>query len=293
MTNKFGNLFLNYLRQIPPGSRFRLAPTPSGFLHLGNGVNFLLNALAAGIHTENRLLLRIDDLDQQRVRAEYLEDIFSTLHWMGIIWDEGPANSADFQRNWSQNCRKEMYQVELEKLKNSEQLFACGKSRSELAGLANVHYPDAFRSQNLTLEAAEVNWRIKTPAELELKDFIVRKRDGNASYQLANIVDDVYFQITHIIRGADLHASTQAQLYLANILSLENFGKIQFLHHPLMLDASGQKLSKSAGAASLSALRSSGQTASSLIEQVHQLLFGETTKAHNLNMLKKIVYSRV
>ena len=101
-------------------------------------------------------------------------------------------------------------------------------------------------------------WRIKTPANFPLPDFVVRRRDGIPAYQVASFSDDLHFGITHIVRGADLEDSTQAQQFLAEVLSIDNFLKINFLHHPLILGANGEKLSKSAGADSLKSMRESG-----------------------------------
>ena len=86
----------------------RIAPTPSGFLHVGNAVSFLITYCLA--KSENgKLLLRIDDLDRERYRKEYLEDIFYALDWLGIQYDEGPSSVADFDKYWSQHQRLSLY----------------------------------------------------------------------------------------------------------------------------------------------------------------------------------------
>ena len=111
--------------------RTRIAPTPSGYLHAGNAVNFLLTAELARLHGGS-LLLRIDDLDAERARPEYLDDIFHSLEWLGIAWHEGPRDAADFQRNWSQRTRIGRYQVLLDQLRRGGHLYACTCSRKEL-----------------------------------------------------------------------------------------------------------------------------------------------------------------
>ena len=97
----------------------RIAPTPSGLLHEGNGISFLLTYALARAY-EGQILLRIDDLDAERMRLAYLDDIFRTLDWLGIEWDEGPSSVADFQQNWSQHHRLDLYQNALDTLKNTE-----------------------------------------------------------------------------------------------------------------------------------------------------------------------------
>lgn len=263
MFGPFWETWHSMVSESPPSARFRLAPTPSGYLHAGNALNFLLNHRAARRIPDARLLLRIDDLDADRKRPEYVQDVFDTLAWLGIDYDEGPRTLADFETNWSQHRRLFLYAAALGHLREAGLLFACRLSRKALAPYG-YRYPPAFREQPCTLDDPDVAWRIKTPPSLALQDFIVRRRDGLPSYQLASVVDDLHFGITHIIRGQDLVASTEAQLYLAQCLGKEAFGKIQFLHHPVLLDHSGNKLSKSAGAESLRAMREAGKNMSDL-----------------------------
>ncbi len=209
-----------------------------------------------------RLLLRIDDIDAERKRPEYVQDVFDTLHWLGLDWDEGPRTPADFEANWSQHVRMPLYEQVLEQLRQGGHLFACGKSRRDLAAF-DGDYPIEFRHQNIPMETPGVAWRIKTPVPGSASipaDFVVRRRDGIPAYQVASVVDDLYFGITHVIRGADLAPSTAAQQFLAGCLGRPEFSQIHFLHHPLLLDAAGGKLSKSAGAAALKTWREAGRS---------------------------------
>lgn len=255
----FGSKYRQFLNSIRPNSRLRLAPTPSGYLHRGNAFNFILNWLAARAQPGARLLLRIDDLDADRKRPEYVHAIFDSLNWLGLNWDEGPRTPDDFEKNWSQHRRLALYRSLLDELRARELLFACGKSRRELAPFQG-NYPLEFRDQGLDLDGPNVAWRVKTPrSETNIsQDFIVRRRDGIPAYQIASLADDLYFGITHIIRGDDLRESTAAQQFLAQCLAREQFATVHFLHHPLLLDAAGAKLSKSAGANSLNMLREQG-----------------------------------
>lgn len=263
--------FVAFARSAWPGGRLRIAPTPSGFLHLGNALNFTLNWLVARLAPAGRLLLRIDDLDADRKREAYVQDVFDTLEWLGLDWDEGPVSADDFEKNWSQHRRIELYDNLLAQLREKGFLFACGKSRRDLAPFEGV-YPPEFRKQNLSLDAPDVSWRIVTPVGFPMPDFVVRRRDGLPAYQIASLADDLRFGITHIIRGEDLLSSTAAQEFLAECLGRYDFQTIRFLHHPLLKNEKGEKLSKSAGADSLLALRESGSSPSVIFRQVARLL---------------------
>lgn len=249
----FGTEFLDFVRTIGTDSRLRLAPTPSGFLHAGNALNFTLNWLAARLQPGAKLLLRIDDLDAERKRPEYVADIFDSLQWLGLDWDEGPKDVTDFDKNWSQSRRLTLYIRALDQFRDRDLVFACAKSRRDLAPF-DGQYPPEFQDQNLSLDAPEVAWRAFTPPEFSLPNFIIRKKDGVPAYQLASVVDDLHFGISHVIRGADLASSTLAQQWLAEQLGWMDFQEIHFLHHPLITDEQGEKLSKSAGAAGLRSL---------------------------------------
>lgn len=250
----FADEWAAFMRGLGPQSRLRIAPTPSGFLHLGNAVNFTLNWLAARLRPQARLLLRIDDLDAERKRPEYVQNIFDTLHWLRLDWDEGPRSPEDLEREWSQRHRLPLYEALLNTLRERQCLFACAKSRRDLAPFAG-QYPEAFRQQPCSLDDADVAWRIRTPLphhpERIPPDFVVRRRDGIPAYQVVSVADDVFFAITHVIRGEDLRASTHAQQYLAQCAGTSVFERIAFLHHPLLTDGQGRKLSKSAGAQAL------------------------------------------
>jgi glutamyl/glutaminyl-tRNA synthetase len=243
---------------------YRLAPTPSGFLHIGNAVNFLLNFQASRREHEGKLLLRIDDLDAARKKPEYIEDIFESLEWLGIEWDLGPKNAKDFEENWSQYRRMDLYEEILKNLRANGLLYACQKSRREIEDLGMDYLPK-LRNQGLSLDAKGVAWRIKTADDFPLLDFVVRRKDGIPAYQVASVADDVHFGITHIIRGQDLEASTKAQLCLAEMLGLKSFLSIKFEHHRLILDENGLKLSKSKGSTSLKSMRESGKSAEEII----------------------------
>lgn len=252
--------------------RSRLAPTPSGYLHLGNGVNFiqtwLLVRKAGGV-----LKLRIDDLDSERCRPEYIEDIFRQLDWLGLDWDEGPGTPDDFTRRHSQRLRLDRYREVLAGLRECAPLFACTCSRKEIlqrspSGL----YPGTCRQLSHTQTAAHALRIMVDPGtkvligaeavhlDRELGDFVVWRRDDRPAYQLASLVDDHDDLVNLIVRGEDLLVSSGAQLYLAAQLGWEEFARTRFIHHPLLPGPDGRKLSKSDDALSLAALRTRGET---------------------------------
>jgi glutamyl-tRNA synthetase len=285
----FGEEFRAFVAAAGSGCRLRLAPTPSGFLHAGNALNFILNRIVARLHN-GALLLRIDDLDADRKRPAYVQDVFDSLAWMGIEWENGPRSPEDFEQNWSQHKRLPLYFAQLEKLRDTGLLFACRKSRGDLAPFEG-RYPAAFREQGLSLDDADVAWRIQTPPGFPMPDFVVRRRDGIPAYQVASMTDDVYFGITHAIRGIDLEPSTQAQQFLAACMGDANFLKINFLHHPLLLDAAGEKLSKSAGASSLQAMRLAGESPAFIFQQCARILGVSDLPAKNLQNLLNFFHS--
>jgi glutamyl-tRNA synthetase len=266
----FGQQLRDFVRDAGPGCRLRLAPTPSGFLHAGNALNFIFNWITARCNGGS-LILRIDDLDADRKRPEFVQDVFDSLEWLGIDWDLGPESVPDFEQNWSQHRRLPLYTAQLEKLRSTGLLFACRKSRSDLAPFQGK-YPVEFREQGLSLDDTDVAWRIQTPPGFSMPDFVVRRRDSLPAYQVASLTDGVHFGITHAVRGIDLEPSTQAQKFLAACLQEDSFLKIKFLHHPLILDASGEKLSKSAGASSLQAMHSAGEPPATVFRQGAQVL---------------------
>lgn len=247
----------------------RLAPTPSGFLHIGNLYSFAFTWLLVR-RQQGQLLLRIDDIDNERSRPEYLENIFTWLQLLGITYEEGPTNAAEFSAIWSQQNRLSLYRKMLQQLVATGKVYACNCSRKNiLADSKNGLYHGACRQKNIPLETPEVNWRIQVDEDVNISfednllgmqqlqpaalmgDFVIRRRNGLPSYQIASLADDEHFGINCIVRGEDLLASTAAQLYLAKLVGVSSFLDTQFFHHPLQLDASGNKLSKSAGKTAL------------------------------------------
>jgi glutamyl/glutaminyl-tRNA synthetase len=255
---------------LPP-LHTRLAPTPSGLLHLGNAYSFLLTAQLAA-QSQGSLLLRIDDLDNDRKRTEYLADIFESIAYLKIGIDRGPQSLSDFEKSWSQKTRLQLYHAALTKLVAGGHVFACSCSRKELLTKACVCV-----EHKLDLETPNLAWRVFVPEKTVIRftdarlgavacdlheglgNFVVRRRDGIPAYQLVSLVDDLHFGINAIVRGEDLLPSTAAQIFLANLLGEYSFAENYFLHHALIRSSSGQKLSKSEGAEALKIWRQQGK----------------------------------
>lgn len=237
----------------------RLAPTPSGHLHLGNAMNFVLTWLLTRQVVPGRaggtLHLRIDDLDRARLRPAYLDTIFRVIDWLGIDYDHGPSGPDDFLRQHSQLLHLPDYNRVLRRLAQVPGLVS-GTQRTRTSGL------DA----PVPLETPGAAWRARVPPGTQISladgwqgathtplgalmpDFIIRKKDGVAAYQVASVADDLRLGTNLIVRGLDLQPSTAAQLWLAGQLSETaafNTERIQFYHHPLLTNEAGQKLSKS------------------------------------------------
>ena len=269
----------------------RLAPTPSGYLHIGNAIGMLLTRRIAK-ESGARILLRIDDLDSDRVRPEYLDDIFESLKWLGVAWDLGPKDVDDHRRNWSQSLRIDRYFQLLERLRALNVLYGCTCTRAQLRG--SDIYPGTCRDKKISLDDPTAAWRIAVPegaqAEVNLiaggtitidvseviGDVVLRQRPiggkpAMPAYQIASLSDDVESGTTLIVRGADLLPSTAIQMHLAQLLDLDGFRSARYLHHPLVLDPGGRKLSKSEGAFSLKAMRERGADPSSIIDQADRM----------------------
>ncbi|MHA7128566.1 glutamate--tRNA ligase family protein [Algoriphagus namhaensis] len=269
----------------------RFAPTPSGFLHLGNLYSFLVTKALAN-HHQSRILLRIDDLDQDRVRDEYIQDIFDSLDFMGLEYDLGPKNLSEFKETWSQLHRLPLYENGLRQLIDSNQLFACNCSRKKIKMMnSDGHYLGHCLGRGIPLGRKETALRLNTEEmdSVKWKQYsgilresflpeeslfpVVRKKDRVPSYHLASVMDDIQYGVDLIVRGKDLLPSTLAQMALSTPLSEGRaFQVTQFYHHDLLLGPNRKKLSKSASSESLHFLRTEGLTAAHILELLSKKL---------------------
>lgn len=253
--------------------RTRFAPSPTGYMHLGNAWIALLNWLWTRQHN-GTVVLRIEDIDRKRCRDEYASAIMEDLQWLGLDWDEGPAY---------QSSRMDFYRSILEKWESEGDIYPCYCSRARLADIASaphegeaVHIYDGH-CRNMSPEERRQqtkmpSWRMKTgAADVRFTDmacgvqartmvpgkddFVVLRADGMIAYQLAAAADDGDMGITHIIRGNDLWKSSFAQTY---ILKRLGFRVPYTWHMPLLVDENGIRLSKRQGGITLRDMRERG-----------------------------------
>ena len=254
---------------IRPKGRF--APSPTGPLHFGS----LMTAIASYCQVKSQQgdwLVRIEDTDIPRIQAGAESQILVALEAFGFEWDEEVV----FQRE-----RLALYEHALDQLKQQDFIYACACTRKQLQsnfGLSST-YPQTCRHLNLDFSGQAI--RLKTMDHLicfddliqglccenlidTIGDFVLKRRDGIISYQLAVVVDDAAQGITHVVRGADLLDNTARQIWLGQRL---NVPRLSYCHIPLAMNAQGQKLSKQNLAVSLDV-----NQAAQLIQQALQAL---------------------
>ncbi len=221
----------------------RIAPTPSGYLHVGNGINFVLTYLLT-CKKNGHLHLRIDDYDTPRVKNEYIENIFYSLDYLGIEWDSGAQNVSDYHKNYK--FFKDRYKKELKRLKDF--IYPCECSRKQIQQTSkDGKYNLTCKNKNLTYNPILHALR----CELKSEDIIIWRKGDLPSYNFASLIDDEKLQTSLIVRGKDLLFCSSTQLQLARKLKATNFLHVEFIHHKLVTDKDGNKLSKSTLAPSL------------------------------------------
>jgi len=290
--------------------RGRLAPSPTGYMHVGHARTFW-TAFERARDVGGTLVMRMEDLDPDRSRVEYAHSALEDLSWLGIRWQEGPELGGPFAP-YEQSRRTAFYLDAWRKLQKGGFLFPCRCSRKDLeAALSAPHesilsssvetqshieqellddepvYPGTCRhSENNILlspdfparnidEPGCFNWRFRVPdgeaiefvdvnlgpqrfvAGTDFGDFVVWRRDGVPSYQLACVADDAAMRITEVVRGEDLLKSTARQILLYRALSLT---PPAWFHCRLVADSNGRRLAKRHDALSLRTLRLRGFT---------------------------------
>lgn len=255
----------------------RLAPSPTGYLHLGNARSFLLAWLQAR-SVGGTILLRIEDLDQVRAVPDADREIVRDLDWLGLDWDN------ELTPEYYQSNRFDLYHSALEHLEERGLLYPCYCSRKELAeAMSAPHHPAGrYPGTCRNLASGEQQRRaidkdpalrfrvapdqvvgfddlirgpIRTDVYRETGDFIVARADGLPGYQLAVVLDDIAMGITHVLRGDDLLDSTPRQ-----ILLYQTFGATPplYAHVPLILGPDGKRLAKRHGSVSIAEIRRAG-----------------------------------
>lgn len=265
--------------------RGRIAPSPTGYLHLGHARTFLIAAQRAR-EAGGTLVLRNEDLDPDRCRAEYVAAMFEDLRWLGIQWNEGPDCGGPYVP-YSQSERRGQYLAVWKQLRDGGFIYPCTCTRKDLAIAPTAPndaddepvYPGKCRSRNdgrTFQEPKGVNWRFRAPdgeaitftdwhlgaqryvAGRDFGDFVIWRRDDVPAYQLAVVADDHTMKISEVVRGADLLKSTARQFLLYRALGLE---PPQFYHCDLVRDEAGMRLAKRHDALSIRTLREGGCSA--------------------------------
>jgi glutamyl-tRNA synthetase len=269
--------------------RVRFAPSPTGFLHVGNARIALANALFAKRH-DARFLLRIDDTDAERSRPEYEQAIEHDLRWLGIAWDE----------SFRQSTRTALYEAAADRLRASGRLYPCFESEEELRfkrelrlkrGLAPVYDRAMLKLTPEQRAQAEANgkspyWRFKlSDGTVEWTDLVLGRRgvkltsvsdpvliraDGTYLYTFTSVVDDIDSAVSHIIRGEDHITNTGVQLDIVSALG-SNPSRLTLAHLPLLVDSDGGKLSKRLDGLSLRALRQDGVEPAAIVAYLARL----------------------
>lgn len=266
------------------GYRGRLAPTPSGYLHAGHARTFAA-AWRRARDAGGRLVFRIEDIDRERSRAEYEAAAREDLAWLGLDWDEGGGRPGPFAP-YRQSERHGRHREAWARLADGGWIYPSPVTRREIAMHATgreadgaTRFPAVLRGplppRGTDPPDPSVNWRFRVPdgrlvafedgkagkrayrAGEDFGDFLVWRKDGTPSYELAVVVDDRDMAITEVVRGEDLLLSTARQLLLYEALGT---APPRFRHEPLVRDADGRRLAKTAGSVAIRELRERGWT---------------------------------
>ncbi len=265
--------------------RGRLAPSPTGLLHLGHACTFW-TAYERALEHNGVLVFRNEDLDPQRSRPEFAQAMMEDLRWLGVHWQEGPDVGGPFAP-YEQSRRRNLYLATWRKLRDGGYIYPCTCSRKDLATSAAAPnesddepvYPGRCRnkiSEAVNYNAPKgVNWRFLVPdgevigfedlaqgpqrfvSGQDFGDFVIWRRDDVPAYQLAVVADDAAMDITEVVRGADLLKSTARQLLLIRALRLP---LPAYFHCSLVRDEGGARLAKRHDSLSLRILRDRGFT---------------------------------
>jgi glutamyl-tRNA synthetase len=265
----------------PSGYRGRLAPTPSGWLHLGHAVTFGI-AWKRARDRDGTVVFRMEDLDPFRCRREYLDGAIEDLLWWGLDWDEGPDKGGSYAP-YLQSQRMELYRTNFEILEakgliypsphSRKEIDACSPERSPVDG--DVIFPSVLREEAIESDPSTTTaWRFRVPDGREIAftdgltgartytagedfgDFLVWRKEDVPAYELAVVVDDHAMEITEVVRGEDLLLSTARQLLIYEALQ---WNSPAWYHCPLVVDpTTGKRMSKTHKSLGLRALRESG-----------------------------------
>jgi len=278
--------------------RGRVAPSPTGLLHIGHARTFWI-AVQRARENQGTLIFRNEDLDAQRCRPEFVAAMYEDLRWLGIDWQEGPdvglEGGGPFGP-YSQSERREFYCQAWRELRDGGFIYPCTCSRKDVAEAAAAPHENVDPAEDEPIYSGRcrsrtdgpnydspkgVNWRFRVPdgeaiefidqnlgpqsftAGRDFGDFLVWRRDDVPAYQLAVVFDDAAMQITEVVRGADLLKSTARQIVLYRALNLPI---PDFYHCELVRDEAGVRLAKRHDALSIRRLRERGETPESVVK---------------------------
>lgn len=279
--------------------RTRFAPSPTGRLHLGHALAARMAHDLARTADGGRFLLRFEDIDAPRVRSEFYQGIEEDLQWLGLPWDEEPLR---------QTNRSSAYEAALDTLRQKKLVYPCFCTRREIqeewaamsgapqgpegpiypvtclrlseserqdklaAGIPHAWRLDSHKATTIAgpLTFHDLRFGTITVNPNLLGDVILARKDIGPAYHLAVVVDDAFQEITHVTRGEDLLPSTHVHRLLQSLLGMP---EPVYLHHELMLDASGKRLAKRCDSLSIAALREAGHSASELLARTESRSF--------------------
>ena len=279
-------------RQPTEGYRGRVAPTPSGYLHMGHGATFW-EAQERVRARDGILVFRMEDLDPVRSTPHFIQAALEDLRWFGLRWDEGPEEGGAYGP-YLQSARTGRYRAVLEQLIEQRWVYPCFCSRKDIQSAAVAPhvgdegpiYPGTCCHRPtgpIPAGSRRPCWRMKVPrgrkigfvdgrhgavsytAGVDFGDFVVWRQDDVASYQLAVTVDDHFMGITEVVRGEDLLVSTCRQLLLYEAMGWK---PPRFVHCPLLRNREGERIAKRANALSLRDYRDGGWTPRKLRDAV-------------------------
>ena len=291
----------------------RFAPSPTGYIHLGNVWIALLSYISTR-QQKGTYVVRMEDIDLQRSKREFGEALLDDLEWLGFEWDEGPRIGGSESTYW-QSERQDYYANVLECLALEKLIYPCFCNRARLQSIASaphvgelVHRYDGHcryidekkvkmlsakkdPSLRLSVDSCEIEFTDRWQGvqhihlEGELDDYVLRRGDGMYAYNLAVVLDDIAMGITEVIRGDDLLDTTGQQIYLYKTLQQclysKNIKVPSYGHAPLLIDSEGHRLSKRQKSITIRELRDNQWSANRILGEL--AITGGLVSANTLN----------
>jgi glutamyl-tRNA synthetase len=302
----------------------RLAPSPTGALHLGNARTFLIAWLSMRSQ-DGKIILRIEDLDHPKVKSWATEQTIKDLKWLGLDWDEGP-DVGGISSPYIQSQRIHLYKKALDKLIISNSVYPCICSRKDIetsqsaphigedgpkyAGTCNTKFASYYDAKKNLADNRLPGWRFRAlkntftsfhdqihgeniqDVSATIGDFSIARHPDGAGYQLAVVVDDALMGVTEVVRGDDLLTTTHRQLQLQNALG---YTAPQYIHVPLMVGSDGKRLAKRHGDTRIDNIKKAGTRPERLLgylaytcgwaEKEEELSIKEVLQRYNLQSL--------